>query len=633
MKHLIIVMALLVSSVGNGKELPLMDFFKKTEFSRMVISPEGDRVAGVFENENSSDAVTVLDVASMKKLSTFEFGTNRRVSRLSWANNDHIVFGVEKRVGNLDRKGKYEGLYMASFDGKKREFIYKGDTTSGMSAGRLRNSLPKDDKYILVDIFASGGGFGIKKHNIKSGKAKKIQTPKPHFNQFMRGVFLDKNHNPRIVLEGNEKLDIFMYYLPSGEKDWRLLPGVSPTNLTVLGYDKNDDIMYLSSDHGGSEAALYEMNLATGKLTEMFKHDYVDIEGGVVNLDNELVGFTMMPGYVETGWVKPSDQYAKLWMSLQKSFPNDAVSITSATNDGSKAIVAVRSDVNPGVFYLYDTQKNEIQYLASTRSWLKADQMAEMKPVSLKARDGLELHGYLTLPRGVDPKNLPLVVNPHGGPHGPRDRWGFNPEVQFLANRGYAVLQINFRGSGGYGIDFRETGYKKWGREMQDDVTDATLWAVEQGYANKDRICIYGGSYGGYASLQAVVREPDLYQCAIGYVGVYDLTLFNKCGDIPKTQIGKNTVKLFVGEDESYLHEVSPSFNVDKIKADLFIAHGSDDVRVPMCQWKSLKKSLDDAGKDYIEMVKDEGHGYQEPENIELFYSTMEEFLDKHIGQ
>jgi dipeptidyl aminopeptidase/acylaminoacyl peptidase len=282
---------------------------------------------------------------------------------------------------------------------------------------------------------------------------------------------------------------------------------------------------------------------------------------------------------------------------------------------------------------MLDLKKNKLRPLVNTRGWIKASEMAEMRPIKVTARDGVELHGYLTLPKGKDPKNLPLVVNPHGGPHGPRDSWGFNPEIQLMANRGYAVLQINFRGSGGYGIDFQKSGHMKWGREMQDDVTDATLWAVEQGYADKNRLCLYGGSYGGYATLQGLVREPDLYKCGIGYVGVYDLKKMRTCGDIvSRGGGGKDFLNRVIGKDDDELEANSPAYNTDKIKAKVFLAHGEDDVRVPMCQLNSLVDSLEKSGVEHEVMTRDEGHGYHDPQNKIDFYTRLLSFLDENIG-
>lgn len=227
-----------------------------------------------------------------------------------------------------------------------------------------------------------------------------------------------------------------------------------------------------------------------------------------------------------------------------------------------------------------------------------------------------------------------LVVYPHGGPHGPRDFWRFDQDAQMLASRGYAVLQLNFRGSGGYGREFMYSGYRKWGLEMQDDLTDATNWAIESGLADAKRICIYGASYGGYASLMGIVKEPDLYQCAIGYVGVYSLPMMFEEGDITDSQFGINYLNQALGTDQEDLKRRSLAYNVDKIKAAVFLVHGAKDERVPIEQAQFLMRQLDKRGYPYELMIKEkEGHGfYKEEHRLEL-YERMLTFLEKHIGK
>ena len=628
MKKTITLLMILLSAAA-WSETPLEDFFKPTEFKTMVISPDGSKIAGIVEGE-ARDILSILDLKNMKSLSTFEFGPERRIQNLNWANNEHVVMNIAKTVGFLDRKGRFQGVYIAKYDGKMREYIYGFET--GLTPGSLRSSLRDDPEHILVNI----QGTGIKKHNIKSGRSTKVNTPPAHGSNFIAGVFLDTNQKTRAVVETNEQQELFFYYLPSTESEWQKLdlPERSwAVNIFPAGHSADPDVIYVFSNHEKPINGLYSFNLNTGKFKFLYRHEHVDLEGTFVNRDGHLVGVSMNPDYTQQVWIDQNDADVKLVQSLQASFPNQDVTITSSTKNSDMHIVRVRSDVNPGQFYLFDTQKVELKFLAATRPSIDPKKMSEVKPITVTARDGLLLHGYLTLPHGKEHKNLPLIVNPHGGPHGPRDRWVFNPENQFLANRGYAVLQINFRGSGGYGMEFQESGYLRWGREMQDDVTDATLWAVEQGYADKDRLCIYGGSYGGYAALQGVVREPDLYKCAIGYVGVYDLNEWLSCGDNAGLRGRQNVLKRYIGDDESIHNKYSPAHNVDKIKADLFIAHGKDDVRVPMCQGNALKKSLEKAGKEFIWMARDEGHGYQKLENRRDFYTTMVNFFEKNIGK
>ena len=272
-------------------------------------------------------------------------------------------------------------------------------------------------------------------------------------------------------------------------------------------------------------------------------------------------------------------------------------------------------------------------YLVSKRSWIDPDLMGGRRPIVVPARDGTQLHGFLTLPKGAAGKNLPLVVNPHGGPFGIRDDWEWDLDPQLLASRGYAVLQINYRGSAGYGRRFRNAGKALWDSVMIDDISDAARWTVTQGYADPKRLCIYGGSYGGYAALASAEREPDLYRCTIGYAGVYDLPLFKRDSDISDTTSGRNYIDEFVGATPERLAEASPVNHVDKLKAAVLIVHGTQDKRAPFTQAKSLRKALEDRQYPFEWMeVAGEGHGFYAPENRKAFYEKLIGFLDQHIG-
>jgi dipeptidyl aminopeptidase/acylaminoacyl peptidase len=256
-----------------------------------------------------------------------------------------------------------------------------------------------------------------------------------------------------------------------------------------------------------------------------------------------------------------------------------------------------------------------------------------MKPITYQSRDGLTINGYLTLPRGLKVKNLPVVVNPHGGPWY-RNSWGYNSEVQFLANRGFAVLQMNFRGSTGYGRKFWEASFKQFGKAMQDDITDGVKWLIKQGIADPKRVAIYGGSYGGYATLAGITFTPDLYACAVDYVGISNLFTFMKT--IPP--YWKPTVDMFyemIGnpeKDKELLESASPVFHADKIKAPLFVAQGANDPRVNINESNQIVEALKKRGVPVEYMVKEnEGHGFRNEENRFDFYEAMEKFLTKYL--
>jgi dipeptidyl aminopeptidase/acylaminoacyl peptidase len=300
--------------------------------------------------------------------------------------------------------------------------------------------------------------------------------------------------------------------------------------------------------------------------------------------------------------------------------------------------VTAFSDVLPASFYYFDRKTGKLEFLADEMPWIDPKKMSHMTPVRYKARDGLEIPAYLTIPRGSSGRNLPLVMVIHGGPWVEGDEWFWDPEVQFLASRGYAVLQPNYRGTTRYGWKHYASSFKQWGGTMQDDITDGVKWAVAQGIADPARVCIYGGSYGGYATMMGLAKDPDLYKCGINYVGVTDLDLFVNAtwSDFAYSAWRKNELKDTFGDwatESDKLKKVSPVELAGRIKAPVMMAYGASDVRVVPQHGFRMRAALQHAGKDPEWFIAEgEGHGYRDVDNQVMFYGAMEKFLDKYIG-
>lgn len=281
---------------------------------------------------------------------------------------------------------------------------------------------------------------------------------------------------------------------------------------------------------------------------------------------------------------------------------------------------------------MFDTEKKALRFILKAKPWLDSEKLTATEPFKVKSSDGVELHGYLTKPKNSKGK-LPLIVYPHGGPHGPRDYWQYSDDVQLLASRGYAVLQVNFRGSGGYGSQFETSGYHHWGDLIQQDIIEATEWAAKVPDIDENRICIYGASFGGYSALMAPTIKSDLFKCSIGYVGVYDLNLLWDDGDIQKMNYGETFLAKAIGEDKESLNLFSPSHLKSRLKTPTFLIHGKEDERAPVSHFYAMKKSLEKS-KTPVEtmLVNGEGHGFYQEENRQEMYERLLAFLDKHIG-
>lgn len=601
--------------------------------------------------EGSEVKLAVMHIDKREIVSGFEFGENQHVLSYWWGSNRRVIMSVGEVTGNLDNMGRPAYWYAADIDGRQRKQIHDAQT----SRYQILNTLPEDERYVLVARyhFADQGEPKGNLLDIYSGELKYVGD-QPLDNDIV-SLFTDRDGNIRgaAALKLGDTLDDrdLRIYVKRGD-EWTGLDfdlARSAPSINFLAFSKDNRYAYFLSNHDMAENdrhGVFRYDFQANELELMHRDPDVDISGLIASPGGEILGAYSRLGPIRYTFfddqVEAHMDQARTLQSLIVTFPESDVLINSASEDGRRAIVTVTSDRNPGDFYLFETESKQLTLLNSALPDLPQDKLADMEPVRIPARDGLELHALLTRPNDAD-EPMPLLVNVHGGPFGIRDTWGYQPEAQFLAHHGYATLQVNFRGSGGRGEDFMRMGWKEWGGTMQDDVTDATNWAIEQGIADPERICIYGGSYGGYAALMGVIKEPDLYQCSIGYVGVYDLPWFRSGdgSDISRQRTagreGRRSFQRFmssaVGDDEEVLRRNSPVHNVDRIKAELLLVHGGSDVRVVVGHMERLRAALDEIGKDYEWMIKEEeGHGFYDVDNRVDFYSKMLEFLDRNIG-
>jgi dipeptidyl aminopeptidase/acylaminoacyl peptidase len=402
-------------------------------------------------------------------------------------------------------------------------------------------------------------------------------------------------------------------------------------NPVLFTFDNKN--LYVLSNIGRDKTALVEYDPLTAKEVKViYEHPDVDLDD--VDYSHKRKVLTAVHYQTDKPGIHFLDSDVEnIYKKINAELPNYSNRVTRKNKEEDKLLVYSSSDKYFGGYYFYDIKTDKFQKLADFKPWLKEENMAEMKPVTYQSRDGLTIHGYLTLPKGIDPKNLPVVINPHGGPWA-RDSWGFNDEIQFLANRGYAVLQMNFRGSTGYGKKFWESSFKQWGRTMQDDVTDGARWLIKEGIADSTRLAIYGGSYGGYATLAGITLTPDLYSCAVDYVGVANMFTFMKTIP-PYWEPFRKMFYEMVGDpkaDSVMLAEVSPVMQADKIKVPLLVAQGANDPRVNKAESDQMVEALRKRGLTVEYIVKDnEGHGFSNEENQMEFYGAMEKFFDKHL--
>ncbi|WP_419779147.1 S9 family peptidase [Maridesulfovibrio sp.] len=600
--------------------IPLHDFFKNPEAAGFTISPDGKKIAWLAPWKDRLN-VFVKDL-STNKTTRVTGATKRDIYGYFWVGNDRIVFGQDS--------GGDENVhtFSAAVDGSGATDLTPFENTRT----NLLDDLENDADHILITMNRDDPRvFDVFKLNVTTGELV-LQARNPGD---IVGWMTDHNGQVRIAIATRNGQNVILYRADDSEPFHKLMSMDFRTAFIPLLFDFENKKFYVSTNIDRDKQAIYLFNPETKELEQLvFEHPEVDVEQLMYSKKRKIITGTGF--YTDKHhYVFFDDLREEIQHDLEAMLPGYDVALTSVDDDESKCIVRTYSDRSLGAGYIYDIATKELKKFADVSPWIDESQMVEMKPVSFTSRDGLTIHGYLSLPKGKEAGKLPVLINPHGGPWA-RDYWGFNPEVQFLTNRGIAVLQVNFRGSTGYGRDFWEKGFKQWGLNMQNDLTDAVNWLIEQGIADPERVAIYGASYGGYATLAGLTFTPDIYACGIDYVGPSNLfTLLETLP--PYWENEKQEFYIKVGDpvrDYKLLRKVSPVFHVDKIKAPLFVAQGANDPRVKKAESDQIVKALRDRGVAVEYMVKDnEGHGFQNQENRFDFYEAMERFLDKHLLQ
>jgi len=633
---LVLILAILSQPVfADVSKIPVKDFFKNPEFSGLQLSPNGKYLA-VLSPIKDRRNIVIMEVDGLKNPRPLTSLTKQDIAGFFWANNDKLVF-------TLDSDGNEAfSLFVVNRDGKPKIKTLVA-AMSGRSASVV-HVLPDDPDHILVQY----NGRRIRaadlyklpldsRWNSKRKKNSKMKIVAKNPGD-VQGWIVDHDGDVRGAYSVNGLKGKF-HYKAKNEEDFRVLQefNVLDEGMNPLSFDWDNETMYVSSNIGRDKSAIYKFNPEKNEMGELvFAHDEVDVSGLMMSRkQKKLLGINYFDDYPQRVYF---DKDAEAQMKrLSDAFPGKRVSISSQSEDEMLQILIVGNDRDPGNYYLYDKKSGQVSYLLSVTKSINPEDMSPMKPIRFKSRDGLTMRGYLTVPKHTDGKMLPLIVNPHGGPFGVRDFWGYNPEHQFFASRGYATVQVNYRGSGGYGRNFEQAGYGgKWGAEMQNDITDTVNYLVKEGIVDPNKVCIYGASYGGYATMAGLTFTPDLYKCGINYVGVTDVGLLFE--SMPKYwEPLKEVMKVQIGdpEDKELMNRMSPLAHVDKIKAPLMIVHGAQDPRVVKQHANDLRDALKDRdislSDDEWIMKTNEGHGFRKEENRIELYQKMEKFLSKHL--
>ena len=607
------------SSVKKENLIPLENFFKNREVFDFKISPNGQYLAYLKPFQKRMNIhVRKIDGSEPERRITSQ--TTRDIAGFGWKENETLIF-------------------MRDFGGDENFHVFRVSVTgenekdltpfSDTRVGIIDSLDDISDEHILVGTNQRDKSvFDAYRLNIKTGDIKMIAKNPGTFMSWLT----DHKGQLRIAFS-TEGTDTSVYYRDTEDEEFqKIITTGFKNNFSPVMFDFDNKNIFVLSNLKKDKTAVELFNPKEKKvLSTLFSHPEVDVSGLVYSKKRKkLLASRYITWKMEYHFFDP--EYKAILEDLQLKIPKKEINIVSWNREENLCTLVTYSDQNPGSYYLYNVKEKSLEKIADTCPWFKEGDLAETKPIKYLSRDGLNIHGYLTLPKGKT-KNLPVVIHPHGGPWA-RDIWGYNPIVQFLANRGYAVLQMNFRGSTGYGKKFWTASFKQWGKTMQDDVTDGVHYLIEQGLADKNKVAVYGGSYGGYVVLAGLAFTPDLYACGIDYVGVSNL--FTLLASIPP--YWKPLLEQMYEEaghpekDKDMLKEISPVFHADKIKAPLFVVQGAKDPRVKKAESDQIVGALESRGVEVPYLVKeDEGHGFRNEENRIEFYYLMEAFLQKHL--
>lgn len=607
--------------------IPLEAFFREATFDEIKLSPDGSKVAALSTYKEHLN-LYVIDLKTKQPTMLTGLST-MSVGGVRWLGNHRLLFtGIEDGSGN-------GGLFAIDADGKNSKALGQSvQQQQGAVVPRITEFLEyygqSTNEILVTSNERRQFEPDVYRMNARTG-AKVMVAMNP--GKVVAWV-VDNEGAVRIGYGQRGRERFWMYRDgPKGNfrevKKWDFNEG----DFEPMHFDETNQAVFVRSSLGHNTAGIVRVDIKTLQVTEECFRDETYDAGPILRdrRSGAMLGVVISRERPMILWTDAT--LKKIQQLLDTEMTGTANFVYSRSYDNGLIVVDASADRDPGTFFLFNVREMTLEKLVSRAAWLKPAQLGEMKPVVYTARDGMVIHGYLTIPAGSDGRNLPVVVNPHGGPW-VRDEWGFNPEVQFLASRGYAVFQMNFRGSTGYGRKLEEAGYGQWGLAMQDDITDGVRWLIQQGVADPHRIAIYGASYGGYASMAGLAFTPELYRCGVNYVGVTDIELLLKTlpegweGMRAELEAKTGNAKL----DGDKIRDASPLKHVDKISAPVFFAYGRLDERVDIRHGRNAAAALRKRGIPVTWMERDdEGHGYRRQANKLAFYGELEKFLAAHL--
>jgi dipeptidyl aminopeptidase/acylaminoacyl peptidase len=652
MKNIFISLGLLISFNAIAEISVTEEFIERfsslPSYTGVDISPDGKMISVITKMPDDKKGLTIFDAEDLSLINTITLTNDEEISNYYWVNNSRILI----RVGYYDKKngrGSAGEYFSINFDSTKPAYVFgmrsrnsktKKSVLDKMSAGYVENILEDDDKHVVISVYpfskSNTGTFTTSvRLNIYNGQQKKLGKSPLAGGQ----VRTDSKGIPRFVNGSDADNNTVTMYRASKKDDWEVLSKtpygegeVFPVNIS-----KDGSTIHTLDSTETSTYQLKKINTITGESEVVFHHPKFDAYPQII--DDVVLGATINPGYSQAYWFEIDSPLQNSILQAVNAFNGNVdvfdtkeVGIVALTKARDKAILAIRDSVSSPKYYLYDMEKGQMKYLLTMWPEIDDSGLEEEVPFNFKNSDGVVIHGYYTRAKNQQKDQaVPMIVVPHGGPHA-RDSWGFDPDTHIFSQAGYAVLKINFRGSTGYGKEFTKLGFGEWGADTQQDIIEATEWAIDEGIADPNKIGIYGGSFGGYSAAMAPMLRPDLYKSSVAYIGVFDLEMLYNEGDIRGIKWGGKYLDKTLGTDPEKIKAMSPVLQADKLQAPIIIVSGEEDQRAPVEHAYALAEALKKAGKEHeLIIVPKEGHGFRKPENRFMLYKKMLEHFDRTL--
>jgi dipeptidyl aminopeptidase/acylaminoacyl peptidase len=606
----------------RARRLPFEAFFQNPMKTSFLISPDGESISYLQNYNNRLNLfVRSLDGRQARRITSFNDGN---VSSYFWAGNDELFFMKDPAPGDYGP---------SLFSVNRRGGGVKNLLPPGKFRIRLLNSNRiKNDELLLALNLRDSSLFDVYRLNVRSGQLSLAATNPGNITEW----FADEDAHLRLAFSSDGVFETLLFRRNDSDRFSPVITNNFKTNIIPVGFcGQNPTCIYALSNQNRDKMALVEFDCLTGKEKKIiFAHPEVDVTDGGYSLSKRRPMYAAF----ET-WKKQrhylNDSVRAVYQKIESLLPNTEIRVASKDLSEKRLIIRTFKDKTPGAYYLYMINEQKLYKLSDINPSLPESELCEMRPVAFTSRDGMTINAYLTLPKGSDGKELPVIVITHPNPEA-RNSWGFNSEVQFLANRGYAVFQVNHRGSTGYGKTFWIAGFKQWGGKIQDDITDGVKWLIDKKVADPKRIAIYGASFGGYSALMAVSQHPELYRCGVSYSGL--LNLFSHIRAVPPYY--KPYLQMFyekVGDPEAdadYFREVSPIFHTEDFRLPMLIVQGAKDPRVNVNEANQFVQRLKKRNVPVQYLLKEnEGHSFRNTENRQEFYRTLERFLADNLGK